>query len=52
MPTHRIPRAHLDDDLKELRASGERVVTMTFDSTDDRVVVVTEFIGTETREAS
>ena len=45
MPTHRIPRAHLDEDLKELRATGERVVTMTNDG--EHVVVVTEYVVQE-----
>ena len=50
MPIHRIPRAHLDEDLIELRKTGERVVTMTPET--DVFVVVTEFIGIETRDAS
>jgi hypothetical protein len=50
MPIHRIPRAHLDEDLVELRKTGERVVTITNDG--NVAVVVTEFIGVETRDAS
>lgn len=50
MPVHRIPRAHLDADLIELRKTGEKVVSMANDG--DHVVVVTEFVGRETRDAS
>ena len=45
MPTHRIPRAHLDEDLKELRSTGERVVAMTNDG--EYVVVVTDYATEE-----
>ena len=44
MPVHRIPRAHLDEDLVELRKTGERVVGITtWDA--DRYLVITEYIG-------
>lgn len=50
MPIHRIPRARLDEDLVELRKTGEKVVTITNDG--DIVVVVTEYTGVETRAES
>ena len=50
MPIHRIPRAHLDEDLIELRRTGETVVSVSVDG--DVAVVVTEFVGVETRGVS
>ena len=48
MPTHRIPRAHLDEDERELeRRDGERVVSRSYDG--EFVIVETEFITVETR---
>ena len=51
MPEHRIPRAHLDEDLRELeRHEGERVESVTYDG--DFAVVRTSFITLETRVVS
>ena len=50
MPVHRIPRAHLDEDLKELRATGEHPTSITYDG--DIAVVLTEYVGIETRSES
>ena len=51
MPTHRISRASLHEDLIELgRRQGERIVSVTPDPFDpDRYLVLTEFLGMETR---
>jgi hypothetical protein len=46
MPIHRIPRAHLDEDLVELRKTGETVVSIVYEG--DTAVVLTES-GIETR---
>jgi hypothetical protein len=51
MPRHRIPRAHLDEDLRELaRHEGERVVSTTYEG--DFAIVETEYITIETRVVS
>lgn len=48
MPTHRIPRAHVEEDILELeRREGERVVSRTYEG--DFVIVETEYITVETR---
>lgn len=53
MPVHHVPRASLDEALRELTRTGEQVVSVVID-TDDRYEVVTRFAGaerTETRPA-
>lgn len=48
MPVHRIPRAHVEEDIRELeRRDCERVVSRSYDG--DFVIVETEFITLETR---
>ena len=54
MPVHHVPRASLDEALKELTRTGEKVVSIVLDD-DDRYEVTTRFAvaaeRTETRPA-
>lgn len=47
MPTHKIPRAHLEEDLKVLHREGERQVSISYEG--DFALVETEWITIETR---
>tara|TARA_R110000868_G_C10331455_1_gene714253 strand:+ start:167 stop:331 length:165 start_codon:yes stop_codon:yes gene_type:complete len=54
MPVHHVPRASLDEALRELTRTGELVVSVLIND-DDRYEVTTRFMGanerTETRTA-
>lgn len=53
MPVHHVPRASLDEALRELTRTGEQVVSVVIDN-DDRYEVTTRFASaerTETRPA-
>ena len=50
MPTHRIPRAHLHEDLIALKREHEDVVSIVTDPDDaERFLVTTKYCG-EVRE--
>jgi hypothetical protein len=50
MPVHHVPRASLDEALKELTRTGEKVVSIVLDD-DDRYEVTTRFaVATERME--
>lgn len=53
MPVHHVPRASLDEALRELTRTGEQVVSVILNDSD-RYEVTTRFAGaerTETRPA-
>ena len=55
MPTHRIPRARLHEDIVAIEREGERVVQAFLDPDDPaRYIVITQWLGAdlETRPAS
>jgi hypothetical protein len=42
MPIHHIPRARLDEDVRDIERQGEEIVSVTVD-TDGRYLVVTRY---------
>ena len=48
MPVHHVPRASLDEALRELTRTGEQVVSIILDS-DDRYEVTTRFTAASER---
>jgi hypothetical protein len=51
MPVHHVSRASLDEALKELTRTGEKVVSIILDDNDDRYEVTTRFaVGNDRNE--
>ena len=47
MPIHRIPRATMHEDVRELEHDGERIVSVAPDSDPAFVLIGTRFVGQE-----